>query len=50
MVVADNIDAAKQGYKDLLDYLNDTANGFKLTTLPYSGGLLLAIYTGRKSV
>ncbi|KAF9769196.1 hypothetical protein IL306_013399 [Fusarium sp. DS 682] len=45
-VVADNTEAAKAGYKDLLAYLQDTANGFKITTVPYSGGLLVAVYLG----
>ncbi|SCV46139.1 related to O-methyltransferase [Fusarium fujikuroi] len=45
-VVADNTEAAKAGYKDLMAYLEDTANGFKPTTLPYSGGLLVAVYLG----
>ncbi|KAF4438430.1 O-methyltransferase [Fusarium acutatum] len=45
-VVADNTEAAKAGYKDLIAYLEDTTNGFKLTTLPYSGGLLVAVYLG----
>ncbi|KAF5574068.1 O-methyltransferase [Fusarium pseudoanthophilum] len=45
-VVADNTEAAKAGYKDLMAYLQDTTNGFKLTTLPYSGGLLVALYLG----
>ncbi|KAG5805991.1 hypothetical protein H9Q74_009447 [Fusarium xylarioides] len=45
-VVADNTEAAKAGYKDLMAYLEDTTNGFKLTTLPYSGGLLIAVYLG----
>ncbi|KAF5627550.1 O-methyltransferase [Fusarium tjaetaba] len=45
-VVADNTEAAKAGYKDLMTYLEDTTNGFKLTTLPYSGGLLVAVYLG----
>ncbi|KAF4954725.1 hypothetical protein FGADI_5023 [Fusarium gaditjirri] len=45
-VVADNTEAAKAGYKELVAYLEDTTNGFKLTTLPYSGGLLVAVYLG----
>ncbi|KAG5794798.1 hypothetical protein H9Q69_006130 [Fusarium xylarioides] len=45
-VVADNTEAAKAGYKDLMAYLEDTTNGFKLTTPPYSGGLLIAVYLG----
>ncbi|KAI1470911.1 S-adenosyl-L-methionine-dependent methyltransferase [Daldinia caldariorum] len=47
MVVADNVSAA-EGYKDLLSYLDDPANGFKMTTAPYSGGLLIAVYVGKK--
>ncbi|KAF4340892.1 O-methyltransferase [Fusarium beomiforme] len=45
-VVADNTEAAKAGYKDLVAYLQNTANGFKVTTVPYSGGLLVAVYVG----
>ncbi|KAJ4013064.1 hypothetical protein NW766_006884 [Fusarium irregulare] len=45
-VVVDNTEAAKSGYKDLVAYLNDSANGFKLSTIPYSGGLLMAVYVG----
>ncbi|CAF3529316.1 unnamed protein product [Fusarium graminearum] len=45
-VVADNTDAAKSGYKELMAYLEDGANGFKISTVPYSGGLLVAVYVG----
>ncbi|KAM0344016.1 hypothetical protein ACHAPU_007919 [Fusarium lateritium] len=45
-VVVDNTEAAKAGYKDLMAYLGDTTNGFKLSTVPYSGGLLVAVYVG----
>ncbi|KAG5663269.1 hypothetical protein KAF25_001205 [Fusarium avenaceum] len=45
-VVVDNTEAAKAGYKDLIAYLDDTANGFKMSTVPYSGGLLVAVYMG----
>ncbi|KAJ4131760.1 hypothetical protein NW768_005957 [Fusarium equiseti] len=45
-VVVDNTEAAKSGYKDLMAYLNDSASGFKLSTIPYSGGLLMAVYVG----
>lgn len=47
MVVADNTVAAAQGYKDLIAYLDDPANGFKRTTAPYAGGLEIAVYVGR---
>jgi hypothetical protein len=45
-VVVDNTEAAKAGYKDLIAYLDDTTNSFKMSTVPYSGGLLVAVYTG----
>ncbi|KAM0562972.1 hypothetical protein ACHAPJ_001815 [Fusarium lateritium] len=45
-VVVDNTEAAKAGYKDLMAYFEDPANGFKLSTVPYSGGLLVAVYVG----
>ncbi|KAI8719629.1 hypothetical protein NCS52_00744100 [Fusarium sp. LHS14.1] len=45
-VVADNNIAAKTGYTDLVAYLEDPANGFKMSTVPYSGGLLVAVYVG----
>ncbi|KAI2607035.1 S-adenosyl-L-methionine-dependent methyltransferase [Hypoxylon fragiforme] len=45
-VVVDNNIAAASGYKDLTAYLENPANGFKMTTAPYSGGLLIAVYIG----
>ncbi|KAL1894996.1 hypothetical protein Cpir12675_003411 [Ceratocystis pirilliformis] len=44
MIVADNTIAAKAGYSDLMEYLNDKANGFRLTQAPYTGGLMIAVY------
>lgn len=46
MVVADNWDAAAEGYKELRAFLEDTKNGFKMTTAPYDGGLAIAVYLG----
>lgn len=46
MVIADNNISAKSGYTDAMAYLEDSANGFKMTTVPYSGGLLVAVYLG----
>ncbi|OTA99766.1 hypothetical protein M426DRAFT_268769 [Hypoxylon sp. CI-4A] len=46
-VVADNTIEAAEGYKELVAYLDDPANGFKKTTAPYSGGLLVAVYLGK---
>ncbi|KAK7942398.1 uncharacterized protein PG986_011511 [Apiospora aurea] len=45
-VVADNVVAAQEKYGDLLAYLDDPANGFKRSTAPYPGGLLVAVYVG----
>ncbi|KAM5342123.1 hypothetical protein ACJ41O_015154 [Fusarium nematophilum] len=47
LVVADNTDAAKSGYKDMMAYLNNPLNGFRNTTAPYGGGLLIAVYVGK---
>ncbi|KAI1650438.1 S-adenosyl-L-methionine-dependent methyltransferase [Daldinia loculata] len=49
MVVADNTIVAADGYKDLVSYLEDPANGFKMTTAPFSGGLLIAVYVGKRN-
>ncbi|KXJ86839.1 S-adenosyl-L-methionine-dependent methyltransferase [Microdochium bolleyi] len=46
LVVADNNIAAKTGYKDLVTYLENPENGFRITTAPYDGGLLVAVYVG----
>lgn len=45
MVVADNTTVRRELYSGLFAHLDDPANGFTLTTLPYSGGLLLAVRT-----
>ncbi|KAI2621186.1 S-adenosyl-L-methionine-dependent methyltransferase [Hypoxylon sp. NC1633] len=50
MVVADNTVVAADGYKELTSYLGDPANGFKMTTAPYSGGLLIAVYVGHATL
>ncbi|KAI1206516.1 S-adenosyl-L-methionine-dependent methyltransferase [Annulohypoxylon truncatum] len=47
LVVVDNTIAAASGYKDLMSYFDDSANGFKATTAPYSGGLFIAVYLGK---
>lgn len=46
LVVADNTDANKEGYRDLVEYIEGPENGFKATTAPYSGGLFIAVYLG----
>ncbi|VUC24873.1 unnamed protein product [Clonostachys rosea] len=47
-VVTDNYIAAAKGYTDLKAFLEDPQNGFKVTLAPYDGGLLIAVYVGRK--
>ncbi|KAI9166376.1 Transcriptional regulatory moc3 [Paramyrothecium foliicola] len=47
MIVSDNLTSAAKGYKDLVEYLEDASNGFKMTTAPYSGGLGIAVYIGQ---
>ncbi|KAG6040282.1 hypothetical protein E4U41_001069 [Claviceps citrina] len=44
IILADNTVMAKPLYHDFLTYVDDPANGFKTTTLPYSGGFLMAVY------
>ncbi|KAF3798151.1 hypothetical protein GCG54_00010497 [Colletotrichum gloeosporioides] len=46
LVVADNVVSTKDGYANLIAYLDDPRNRFKNTTAPYSGGLLIAVYIG----
>lgn len=45
MVVADNTTVRRQLYAGLFAHLDDPANGFTVTTLPYHGGLCLAVRT-----
>ena len=35
---------AKSLYKEYLDYVQDPKNGFKITTMPYSGGFHMSVY------
>lgn len=46
MVVADNTLARRNLYGSLFEYLEDPANGFTSRTLPFEGGLELAVKTG----
>ncbi|KAH8841452.1 hypothetical protein MCOR27_001782 [Pyricularia oryzae] len=48
MVIVDNIEDAKSGYRDLLEYVDQPDSGFNMTVLPYNGGLGLLVYTGSK--
>lgn len=44
IVIADNTSMAKALYQDFLTYIYNPENGFKTSTLPYSGGLQVAVY------
>lgn len=49
MIVMDNVLVAQKGYKELMAYLKDSENGFRITTAPYAGGLGIAVYVGKQS-
>jgi predicted O-methyltransferase YrrM len=44
IVLADNTSMARPMYKEYLDYIQDPANGFRTTEVPYSGGLQMSVY------
>lgn len=44
VVIADNTSSFKILYKDLLEYLRNPENGFRNLTVPFSGGLEVAVY------
>jgi predicted O-methyltransferase YrrM len=46
VIVADNTAARRDLYRELFDHLDDPANGFTTRTLPFEGGLELAVKTG----
>ena len=45
VIVADNTTARRELYGGLFDFLNDPTNGFTTQTLPFEGGLELAVKT-----
>ncbi len=45
LVIADNTTARRELYGDLLGHLHDRGNGFTTQTLPFGGGLELAVKT-----
>jgi predicted O-methyltransferase YrrM len=47
LVVADNTAARRDLYAGLIDYLEDSEHGFTTQTLPFNGGLELAVKTLR---
>jgi len=44
IVVCDNTTWCRDEYADYFAFLNDSANGFRTTTLPFDGGLELSVY------
>lgn len=46
VIVADNTVTRRAEYQPLFDYLDDPRHGFSSTTLPFAGGLELAVRTG----
>lgn len=47
LVVADNTTARRNLYAGMIAYLEDSSNGFTTQTLPFDGGLELAVKTHR---
>ncbi|KAK4039475.1 S-adenosyl-L-methionine-dependent methyltransferase [Parachaetomium inaequale] len=50
IVLADNTSMARPMYHEYLDYIQDPANGFKTTEVPYSGGLQMSVYLPEQSI
>lgn len=48
IVICDNVTQAKREYADFTSFVRDPANGFRSTTIPYAGGLELAIKADSK--
>ncbi|KAJ3821532.1 hypothetical protein F5880DRAFT_1485956 [Lentinula raphanica] len=48
VILVDHTLTAAHGYKELLDYFSEPANGFRSLTLPYSGGFEMTVYEPRK--
>ena len=46
LVIADNTEVRRNLYTSLFEHLDNNANGFTTMTLPYAGGLELAVKTG----
>lgn len=47
-ILIDNLKGAASRYKELIEYLHDPQNGYTNMVLPFSRGLGMSIYTGRK--
>jgi predicted O-methyltransferase YrrM len=46
IAICDNTISAADGYADYFAFVRDPANGFRTLTLPFTGGLDLAVYVG----
>lgn len=47
-ILIDNLKGAASRYKELIEYLHDPQNGYTNMVLPFSRGLGMSVYTGRK--
>ncbi|OWZ67881.1 hypothetical protein AYX14_05590 [Cryptococcus neoformans] len=47
-ILIDNLNGAASRYKELIEYLHDPQNGYTNMVLPFSRGLGMSVYTGRK--
>jgi predicted O-methyltransferase YrrM len=43
VVIADNVRAFRDAYRDYFDYIEDPANKFSSLTLPFEGGLEMSV-------
>ena len=46
VIIADNTTQFRDSYADYFDYINDPANKFRTTTLPFEGGLEFTVRCG----
>lgn len=51
VLVTDNVNSASEGYADFMRHIKSDTNVYKYksTTLPFSGGLEMTTFWGRKS-
>lgn len=47
-ILVDNLKDAASRYKELINYLHDSQSGYTNMVLPFSRGLGMSVYTGRK--
>lgn len=47
-ILVDNLKDAASRYKELINYFHDSQSGYTNMVLPFSRGLGMSVYTGRK--